>query len=151
MKDYVTLSCGHTGEVQLFGTNKDRERKIKWYEESALCPDCYKKQQEERGKELAAEYNLPEITGVSDKQIAFAETLRTRYLINSEQELKKLTEIMHELRTEHRAELDAMLTKLGQTEDEFFAQRSHERGLGKAYTVLTTGEARQLIDTLNNY
>lgn len=151
MKDYVTYSCGHTGEVQLFGTNKDRERKIKWYEESALCPDCYKKQQEERGKELAAEYNLPEITGVSDKQIAFAETLRTRYLTSSEHEFKKLTEIMHELRTEHRAELDAMLTKLGKTEDEFFAQRSHERGLGKAYTVLTTGDARQIIDALNNY
>lgn len=152
MKDYVTFSCGHTGEVQLFGSNKDRERKIKWYEESALCPECYKKQQEERGKELAAEYNLPEITGVSDKQIAFAETLRGRYLTSySINELKKLSEIMHELRTEHRAELDAMLTKLGQTEDEFFAQRSHKMGLGKAYTVLTTGDARQLIDALNNY
>ena len=151
MKDYVTYSCGHTGEVQLFGTNKDRERKIKWYEESALCPECYKRQQEERGKALAAEYNLPEITGVSDKQIAFAESLRGRYLTNYEHELEKLTEIMHELRTEHRAELDAMLTKLGQTEDEFFAQRSHKRGLGKAYTVLTTGEARQIIDALNNY
>lgn len=151
MKDYVTYSCGHTGEVQLFGSSKDRERKIKWYEESALCPECYKRQQEERCKALAAEYNLPEITGVSDKQIAFAESLRGRYLTSSERELEKLTEIMHELRTEHRAELDAMLAKLGQTEDEFFAQRSHKRGLGKAYTVLTTGEARQIIDTLNNY
>ena len=151
MKDYVTFSCGHTGEVQLFGSNKDRERKIKWYEESALCPECYKRQQEERCKALAAEYNLPEITGVSDKQIAFAESLRGRYLTNYEAELEKLTEIMHELRTEHRAELDAMLTKLGQTEDEFFAQRSHKRGLGNAYTVLTTGEARQIIDALNNY
>ena len=151
MKDYVTFSCGHTGEVQLFGSNKDRERKIKWYEGSALCPECYKRQQEERCKALAAEYNLPEITGVSDKQIAFAESLRGRYLTNYEAELEKLTEIMHELRTEHRAELDAMLAKLGQTEDEFFAQRSHERGLGKAYTVLTTGEARQIIDALNNY
>ena len=150
MKDYVTFSCGHTGDVQLFGTNKDRERKNKWYAQSALCPECYKKQQEERGKGLAVKYNLPEITGVSDKQIAFAESLRGRYLTSSEHELKKLTEIMHELRTEHRAELDAMLTKLGQTEDEFFAQRSHERGLGKAYTVLTTGEARQIIDALNN-
>lgn len=151
MKDYVTFSCGHTGEVQFFGSNKDRERKIKWYEESALCPECYKRQQEERGKALAAEYNLPQITGVSGKQIAFAESLRGRYLTNYEAELNKLTEIMHELRTEHRAELDAMLAKLGQTEDEFFAQRSQKRGLGKAYTVLTTGDARQIIDALNNY
>ena len=151
MKDYVTYSCGHTGEVQLFGSNKARERTTKWYEASALCPECYKKQHAERCQALAAEYNLPEITGVSDKQIAFAESLRGRYLTSSEHELKKLTEIMHELRTEHRAELDAMLAKLGQTEDEFFAQRSHKRGLGKAYTVLTTGDARQIIDALNNY
>ena len=151
MKDYVTFSCGHTGEVQLFGSNKDRERKIKWYEESALCPECYKRQQEERCKALAAEYNMPQMTGASDKQIVVAESLRGRYLTSSEHELETLTEIMHELRTEHRAELDAMLAKLGQTEDEFFAQRSHKRGLGKAYTVLTTGEARQIIDALNNY
>ena len=151
MKDYVTFSCGHTGEVQLFGSNKDRERKIKWYEESALCPECYKRQQEERCKALAAEYNLPEITGVSDKQIAFAESLRGRYLTNHEAELEKLTEIMHAPRTAPPADLDAILTQLGQTEDEFFAQRSHKRGLGKAYTVLTTGDARQIIDALNNY
>ena len=151
MKDYVTFSCGHTVEVQLFGSNKDRERKIKWYEESALCPECYKRQQAERCKALAAADHLPEVTGVPAKQIAFAESLRGRYLTNYEAELETLTEIMHELRTEHRAELDAMLTKLGQTEDEFFAQRSHKMGLGKAYTVLTTGDARQIIDALNNY
>jgi len=150
MKDYVTYSCGHTGEVQLFGTNKDRERKIKWYEQSALCPDCYRKQQEERGKELAAEYNLPEITGVSDKQIAFAATLRTRYLVNYEAELNKLTSLLHELHTEHQAEFEAMLAKLDQSEAEYLAQRTRKMGLGKAYTVLTTGEARQLIDVLNN-
>lgn len=150
MKDYVTYSCGHTGEVQLFGSNKDRERKIKWYEESALCPECYKQQQEERGKELAAEYNLPEITGVSDKQIAFAETLRTRYLLNYEAELNKLTSLLHELHTEHQAEFEAMLAKLGQPEAEYLAQRTRKMGLGKAYTVLTTGEARQIIDALNN-
>lgn len=151
MKDYVTYSCGHTGEVQLFGSNKDRERKVKWYEKEALCPECYKKQQEERGKALAAEYNLPEITGVSDKQIAFAETLRTRYLINSEAELQKLTTLLHELHTEHQTEFEAILANLGQPEAEYLAQRTRKMGLGKAYTVLTTDEARQIIDALNNY
>lgn len=151
MKDYVTYSCGHTGEVQLFGTNKDRERKIKWYEKEALCPECYKKQQEERAKALAAEYNLPEITGVSDKQIAFAEILRTRYLINYEAELNKLTSLLHELHTEHQTEFEAILANLGQPEAEYLAQRTRKMGLGEAYTVLTTGEARQLIDALKNY
>ena len=145
-------TCGGTFEKIAFKYNREQADSWKaWAEENCTtCPECWKKEQDENGKVLASEYGLPEITGVSEKQIAYAETLRARYMLNSEHELKKLTEIMHELRTEHRAELDAMLTKLGKTEDEFFAQRSHERGLGKAYTVLTTGDARQIIDALNN-
>lgn len=40
----VTFSCGHKGEVQLLGPGKDRERKLAWYAESGLCPDCYRAQ-----------------------------------------------------------------------------------------------------------
>ena len=39
----VTYSCGHTGIVELFGKNSERERKLKWYEEG-VCPECYKTQ-----------------------------------------------------------------------------------------------------------
>lgn len=150
MKYDVTFSCGHTCEVELFGPYKDRERKIKWYEE-ALCPECYRQQQLVRGKELAAKYSLPEITGVSDKQIAFAETLRARYLTgDSINDLIKLSEMLHELHTEHQTEFVAMLARLNQTEAEYLAQRTRKLGLGKAYTLLTTGDARQLINALNN-
>lgn len=44
MKYYITYSCGHEGCVELFGPNKDRERKLDWYTHSAVCPDCYKEQ-----------------------------------------------------------------------------------------------------------
>lgn len=44
MKYTVTYSCGHTGTVQLYGKTEERERKIKYYEEYGLCPECYKKQ-----------------------------------------------------------------------------------------------------------
>lgn len=148
MKYNVTFSCGHAAEVQLFGHNKDRERTIKWYEESALCSECYKKQQRERDKELAAKHNLPEITGVSDKQIAYADSLRSSYLRAFDDELDKLAKMLDELRTERRAELDAMLTERGQSEAEFLDQCMREIGMIKAYTVLTTGDARRIIDTL---
>lgn len=42
LKYTVTYSCGHTGTVVLFGKNAEREKKLKWYSESAICPDCYK-------------------------------------------------------------------------------------------------------------
>lgn len=88
---------------------------------------------------------------MSEKQIAYAETLRARYMIDSEHQVKQLTSLLHELHTEHQAEFEAMLAKLGQSEAEYLAQRTRKMGLGKAYTVLTTGEARQIIDALNNY
>lgn len=143
-------TCGGTFEKIAFKYNREQADSWKaWAEENCTtCPECWKKEQDEKGKALAAEYNLPEITGISDKQIAYAETLRARYMLNSDCELKKLSKIINELRTEHRAELDAMLAKLGQTEDEFFAQRSRAMHLSKAYTLLTTGEARQIIDEL---
>lgn len=40
----VRFSCGHDGVVELFGPGKDRERKLAWYAESGLCPDCYRAQ-----------------------------------------------------------------------------------------------------------
>lgn len=142
--------CGATFTKTAIKYNREQADSWKaWAEENCTtCPDCWKQEQDEAGKELAAEYNLHQITGVSEKQIAYAETLRARYMLSSEYELKRLSKSIQELRTKHRAELDAMLAKLGVSEDEFFAQRCREKHLGKAYTLLTTGEARQIIDEL---
>lgn len=79
MKYTVTYSCGHTHEVQLYGKTADRERKIKWMEEQAVCPDCYKAQKEATAKAQAEENGLPALTG-SEKQIAWAEILREKAL-----------------------------------------------------------------------
>ncbi len=38
----ATFSCGHTAKVTLFGPYAERERKLAWYAESGLCPECYK-------------------------------------------------------------------------------------------------------------
>ena len=51
MKYNITFSCGHTGEVTLYGKGKDREAKIAWYESSGLCPDCYKEEMRQKEKE----------------------------------------------------------------------------------------------------
>lgn len=145
--------CGATFTKTAIKYNREQADSWKaWAEENCkTCPDCWKQEQDEAGKELAAEYNLPQITGVSEKQIAYAESLRARYLTDSEHELKQLSEMLHELHTEHQAEFEAMLAKLGQSEAEYLAQRTRKMGLGKAYTLLTTGESRQIIDALNNY
>ena len=42
MKYYVTFSCGHEGEVNLYGKAAERDRRIAWYEKEGICPDCYR-------------------------------------------------------------------------------------------------------------
>ena len=74
----VTFSCGHTAVVELFGKEKDRDTKIKWYGEYALCPDCYKAAREAELKDRAKENNLPELEG-SEKQIKWANRLRDEF------------------------------------------------------------------------
>ena len=44
MKYDITFSCGHTHTVDIYGSAAERERKVKWYETQAVCPDCYKTQ-----------------------------------------------------------------------------------------------------------
>lgn len=78
----VKFACGHTAEIQLFGKESERQRKIKYLEESGMCPSCYKKQQEEAKKAAeaqaaaeASEMGLPELAG-SEKQVAWATKIR---------------------------------------------------------------------------
>ena len=89
MKYYVTFSCGHEGEVNLYGKAAERDRRIAWYEEEGICPDCYRKMKEEERRkadeELAAyadkiktEWNLPELEG-TEKQVAWARKIRASY------------------------------------------------------------------------
>ena len=81
-KYQITYSCGHEGEIQLFGKMTERDRKIKWLESEGLCPECYKaKQAAEREEasakahEAAKDMGLPALKG-SERQVAWAETIR---------------------------------------------------------------------------
>ena len=44
-------ACGHgKATVNLFGKESDRQRKLAWYAETHVCPDCFKKQSEAADK-----------------------------------------------------------------------------------------------------
>lgn len=90
---YGTYSCGHEGRENIIGPGKDRE----WKKERAfdkICPECYKKWlEEERNKanieaaEKSSEMELPELIG-SDKQVAWANTLRMKTIERFEKQLE---------------------------------------------------------------
>lgn len=78
----VNYSCGHKGEVQIYGKSAERENKIKWYETKAVCPECYaaqKKAEREAELEAAKSAGYPELTG-TEKQIAWAESIRHKFM-----------------------------------------------------------------------
>ena len=74
MKCNITCSCGHERIVQIYGTQQQRERKIRYYE-SNECDSC----RIESLKQQAKEKKLPELTG-SEKQINWALSLREKHL-----------------------------------------------------------------------
>lgn len=73
----VDYSCGHRGEIALFGPTKNRERRLEKEKEN-LCSDCHEKQLAEQGataaQENAANGLLP-LYG-TEKQVLWAEQIR---------------------------------------------------------------------------
>jgi hypothetical protein len=96
----ITYSCGHEGNVQIIGKTADRESRIAWYENTAVCPECWKTQREAARTELdekraaknaeaaakAAELELPALIG-TEKQITWATTLRAQFLEAADEKL----------------------------------------------------------------
>jgi len=119
-----TYRCGHPGRTQIYGPNKDREWQAQKHFER-LCPDCWKAEQEHKAAETAErikEMNLPALTG-SEKQIAWAESLRAKYIgkaeytisVNSEASAKWWLDNRDTML--HHTDYRRMIAKAKQTEE----------------------------------
>lgn len=69
---HITYKCGHSDNVQIYGTNVhgERDHKATWYN-TINCPNCKKAE----ATQWCANNGCATLTG-SDKQIAWAETIR---------------------------------------------------------------------------
>lgn len=74
------VGCG--AKETVIGRNRaDAERKLEWFKENRpYCFDCRRAQELEKSKSYAVDTNLPKLQG-TDKQIAYAETLRAQRLL----------------------------------------------------------------------
>lgn len=91
----ITYACGHDGTIRLRGPKRTREWIAK-SKESELCPDCYKKHLEEKrefertiARAEAKEQELTDLVG-TEKQIAWAITIRAKYLSLLDETLQSL-------------------------------------------------------------
>lgn len=85
MKYTITMQCGHDELVTLYGSRRDRERKIEWLENNCVCNECKKKayaEENEKSAQNAKSLGLPALKG-SLKQIAWAESIRMNYINKS--------------------------------------------------------------------
>lgn len=54
----VKFSCGHTCVIDLYGPEKDRKRKIEYYERLGICQDCYRAEREAEKAEGCVEVEM---------------------------------------------------------------------------------------------
>lgn len=116
-----------------------------------LCIKCWRKAEQEKDEkrydELKDELRLPEITGKSDKQIAFANDLRVRYVTRQGDELREMRRKIDNVNTEAVAKVMA-----SEGMDEDGAMRKALEWMPSMHTryiVLTSSSARELIDLLH--
>ena len=149
MKYDVTYSCGHTATVELFGKTEDRERKLHWKETDGMCPDCYREWQCEENsrkvREALGDILLPQLTAKSEKQLAFAESKRSEYILDHVNHIKQLYAVMH-MDEAKRAEITAKLATVGKTYEEQYALILAR--MPKAVAILTEADAGKLLYTL---
>lgn len=97
-KYQVTFSCGHTEQKELVGKGKERESRIAYWGENGLCTDCYKAEQDaKRARENAEAAQKAEAVGRanlqgSEKQVAWANTIRENIMEVIERAVRKDTE-----------------------------------------------------------
>lgn len=171
--ELVCTECGKKFEHVHFCRNSaDAESYKKWAMENVtICPSCHYAHKREKGQEELARYmegyQLPEITGASAKQIAFADKLRDRFvtdLFRQKIDLQRFFQLDDAIRLEKasekdRAKIDELAQQSGQTAEDWFTKYRPERIaylmgridkslVEKIETAFAENDASKIIDTL---
>lgn len=117
----------------------------KWAEEHpGEYYECYNKRIKEERKEIASKYNLPEIEGVSEKQINYAKSLRDKYIAGNEKKFDDVANIL----AMPQEEIQKAAEQQGKTYEEFFTEGLEFHGLLIAHKLTEMSSAREIIDIL---
>ena len=100
----ICKTCGKPFEITKECFCKAAAESYESYAEDYFseCKSCYavrmKKENAEKASVLIAKYNLPEIKGVTVKQIEYANSLRNRWLVDESAEIRiKIYLLLHPL------------------------------------------------------
>lgn len=91
----IDYQCGHPREEQIYGTDVRGQRQAEADRRgNRPCPDCRRREANNRAHEAIAGIELPPLTG-SDKQINWAESIRARTLEQTGTEDTRLWHALH--------------------------------------------------------
>ena len=156
----VTVTCAECGKAFEHRKTCRNRSEADNYESWATnhidtCPECYKKRiAAEKAERLSAVleecgYQLPTLTGVSDRQTAYADTVRTRYLAESLDKIRRYHEGMQAFEdADYKAKFDAQCAKLGLNPEEGLSQSLQNAMLDKVHLLLTSSSAREVLDSI---
>ena len=133
MFERVTYSCGHEGKIEVYG-KADKRNYVVSMKERDLCPDCYKKQQQEITKKESEKSGFPELNG-SEKQISWANQIRIK--------------ASKDLADEERNARQLKLLKLIKRVPEETTNEEIEKEIKNYFE--TTTEAKEYIDNRGKY
>lgn len=118
-KYIITYACGCAVEKQLYGKISKRESYVEWASKHE-CPECEKARLNSEAQAKAEQSNLPSLTG-SDKQVAWAITIRQAFLSDLE---NGITDRMKLINDSNREKAMASLAKINETRDTMIANET---------------------------
>lgn len=117
------------------------------------CPECLRKQHAERQAATVAAvlekygFQLPELTGASDKQIAYAQSVRERYLAENISRIEGYHKVQQLLKeTEQFANFARICEEHGMTVEEGIRQNMDAMRLTTVELMLTSTVAKDILD-----
>lgn len=151
--DLVCQKCGKPfTHTHICLNSRERDNYEAWAKENVtLCRDCSREEKlQEKRDQLEATltqygYVLPEITGVSDRQIAYAKDLREKHLFAYKNEVRLYCRTIASMR-DHRDELEAAAKEQGTTVEEAWKKFTDE--YPRTYVAMFCPVAKTIIETL---
>lgn len=150
----VCKHCNNTFEVTRTFNSGAEARKFEEYAAGSYdeCDGCRNKRKAaesaNKAAKIIAEYGIPTITGVSDKQVNYAISLRNRYIAQYPDQIKRAYSYLNQI--------TAQVDGLKKFADENFCGNIEAAtvdimthyNLGLEYILLTCSDASKIIDTL---
>lgn len=153
--DIICTECGRTFTHRKECHNsREAESYSAWAANNIdTCPECYKKQRSEQKTSAIAvvldesKIKMPELTGASDKQVAYAVSVRERYLANNISKVKGYCKVQQLLTdAEQVAKFASICEARGMTLEEGIQHDMRAMGLTTVQLMLTSNSAREILD-----